>query len=829
VSTAAPTRPPSLLELAIRYRLDRDWSMVPSAGAEKRPCGAWKLWQKERPTVDQMRQWDRMHRPERWGPVTGALSGIVVVDFDGEKGRAWLEQWGFSPHVQTGSGGFHVYFRHPGWKVPTLNAKTSKRAWPWPGVDIRGDGGFAVLLGSNQNGPYQVLREIEPESFDLLPAELREFLRAGTKSQGPVQPARPASGLQPSVKPDRVDAERLIQAALCEAPKGRNNAGMALAVQARDNGYSESDSWIIREYQRRCPPTNAKGQREPYTEAEALASWREAFSRPAREPWAKPRRSSAPPDVPIGEAPPEPPPPADKPPAPPEGLPLVFVNNRQLREVSEEALAALQKANDPPFLFARSGSIVAIHEKHVIAEVGESALRGWLTRTADYLRARSEGAPLQVAPPIDVVRDILALPPETWSFKPLDAVVEAPVLRPDGSILDRAGYDAETRLYYAPDPELRMPCLPERPTPQQLDWALEMVDQAIGEFPFVDTASRANAFAALLTPLVRPAINAPAPMALLDAPQPGTGKSLLADLVAIVATGRPGEMFSAPRDDDEWRKQITTALMSGSSVVVIDNVVRKLDNGDLCKVLTESLHADRAFRTHQKILLPVKSSFFATGNNIRLGGDMPRRCFWIRLDAKSSRPFLRTGFKIPDLKAWAVEHRGELLAALLMLARAWYLAGRPKSARSPLGSYEAWSMTIAGILEYVGVEGFLENATALYEESDSDEVQWAGFLQVLHEVFYGEPFTLADVVEKLRAKTSREGHLAESTTQAATLRAALPDYLAEAVDREGFFQRRAGKCFAERVGRRFGESQVHLLRDGLSHKVQQWKIGGLGG
>jgi hypothetical protein len=30
-----------------------------------------------------------------------------------------------------------------------LNAKTSKRTWPWKGLDIRGDGGFAVLLGRN--------------------------------------------------------------------------------------------------------------------------------------------------------------------------------------------------------------------------------------------------------------------------------------------------------------------------------------------------------------------------------------------------------------------------------------------------------------------------------------------------------------------------------------------------------------------------------------------------------------------------------------------------------------------------------------------------------
>jgi len=59
------------------------------------------------------------------------------------------------------------------------------------------------------------------------------------------------------------------------------------------------------------------------------------------------------------------------------------------------------------------------------------------------------------------------------------------------------------------------------------------------------------------------------------------------------------------------------------------------------------------------------------------------------------------------------------------------------------------------------------------------------------------------------------------------LREALPDFLADAADRTGgFFQRRLGKCFAERVGRRFGESQVLVDRAGEDPKtkVQRWRV-----
>jgi hypothetical protein len=290
-------------------------------------------------------------------------------------------------------------------------------------------------------------------------------------------------------------------------------------------------------------------------------------------------------------------------------LPRICCNGRQLREMSGEALAALQQANVPPSLFARSGSMVAVvrneKQQQIITNISEAALRGRLARSADYFRSTHAGNEYDCVPPIEVVRDILSLEPLLWRFFPLEGVIEAPILRPDGTVLDCPGYDPTSLLYYAPDPALTVPPIPERPSEEDIMNSRELLDQAIGEFPFVDEASKANAIALMLTAILKPAMNAPSPMALLDAPQAGTGKSLLADQVAIIATGRPGEMLSAPRDEDEWRKQITTALMGGTSVVIIDNLSRPLDNPDLCKLLTETTHSDRAMLTHEKLVLPV--------------------------------------------------------------------------------------------------------------------------------------------------------------------------------------------------------------------------------
>jgi len=227
-------------------------------------------------------------------------------------------------------------------------------------------------------------------------------------------------------------------------------------------------------------------------------------------------------------------------------------------------------------------------------------------------------------------------------------------------------------------------------------------------------------------------------------------------------------------------------------------------------------------RTHSKITLPVKATFLASGNNVRLAGDMPRRCYRVRLDAQSSAPFLRAGpepgrnFRISDLKEWTTQHRGELLAALLTPARAWYVAGKPKPRIKPIGSFEKWTTTVGGILEYAGVKGFMENAPAMYEDADDESREWEGFLVVLHEIFYGEAFTVAEIVEKLNSKTSTPGaYSSEPTAQATELKGVLPGFLAEALGRDGFFQKRLGKAFAAKADRRFGASGVHLKRGKL--------------
>ena len=463
-------------------------------------------------------------------------------------------------------------------------------------------------------------------------------------------------------------------------------------------------------------------------------------------------------------------------------LPEILVTDRPLRDVSRDAIAALRAANDPPVLFVRSGLMV-----HVVADergrpkiepVKDAHLRGRMDRAANFLRASLDGD-RQIAPPRDVVEDVLALDPSEWGFPILAAVAEVPTLRCDGTVLDQPGYDAASKLFYAPAAGLVVPEIPDDLTREDVDAAVEFITEAIGEFPFADNASRANAFGLLLTPILRPALgSACTPLALIDAPKAGTGKSLLVDVFSTITTGRPGGMTPYPCTDEEMEKQIGASLMGGRPIICFDNLEGVLRSPALALALTAKDFDKRILGFSENMMVPNNATWLVTGNNIRPSGDMPRRCYHIRLDTRTSTPFRGRTFRHPNLLEWVTANRGSLLHALLVLARAWYLAGQPAHVADPLGSFESWHRTVGSILAHAGIGAFLGNLEEFLAEADEDALQWEAFLWALAERYPdGQVFLASDLAECLRVP---DGTLTKNS-----LRAVLPDGLVDALSKKG--------------------------------------------
>ncbi len=494
--------------------------------------------------------------------------------------------------------------------------------------------------------------------------------------------------------------------------------------------------------------------------------------------------------------------------------PKIVVNNRQLPEVTAEAIDALAARNDPPEIFIRGGRLVRVREDEngipEIQAMEDSHIKGRLARVAIFVRTTEKGE-TKVIPPDWLVKDVGQLP--WWPFPALEAVVEAPIMRPDGTIFDTPGYDPQTRLYYRPVDGFHVPEIPSAPTAADTRDAIRLLDEAVGEFPYEDGASAANTLALMLTPLVRQAVNGPVPLALIDKPQAGTGGSLLAETIAVISSGHTAEMLGAPRDEEEWRKQITAKLSTGATMVTVDNVEGALYAPSLARALTARTWTDRVLGRSETVTVTQRATWVATGNNIQLRGDLPRRCYWIRLDARDSRPWQRENFKHPDLLSWVMKNRGRLVHALLTLARAWFAAGKPKAPNLPrLGSFEAWTETVGGMVAFAGIPDFLGNLAALYDKADAGGAEWEAFLQTWWEELNADnPITVADLTKVIADNKD--------------LRAALPGDLAEAFDKSaGTFSRKLGSALAKRAGTRYGEDGLHIVRAGEFRRAVRWKL-----
>lgn len=505
-------------------------------------------------------------------------------------------------------------------------------------------------------------------------------------------------------------------------------------------------------------------------------------------------------------------------------LPVITLGDGQLRDVTNEVIEAISAAGmNEPLLYVRGDRLARIIMDSdgclKPGFVGAEAIPEIMSRAADFVRRRGSSGSVGVFPPESLARAIVNR--GRWPFPKLRGIVEVPVLRKDGTILDRPGYDPASELYY--HPAGAMPKIHGTPKKEDGENAAGFLLDILSDFPFQDKASRDNALGLLLTVVVKEIVGI-APIALIDAPARGTGKTRLAQLASIVSSGHELPLSPEVRDDEEWRKKITSLLIAGRPVIIIDNVERTLCSGQLAAVLTTSEWTDRILGKSEVLHLHSRSVWIATGNNIRLGGDIARRAYWIRLNANLPRPWLRdSGDFKRELPAWATAHRAEMIAALLTMARAWFLNGKPSWPGRPLGSYETWSRIVGGILEYCGVKNFLANLEELYEQADDELNEWRAFLGAVFETFGANTaFSTKTLMEQI----SGEGAPIYTHEGRNVLKSALPESLGDMKDRG--FSKRLGLAMKKRKDQIFEvEEGLVQLREALPDRHQKqsrWQL-----
>jgi hypothetical protein len=423
----------------------------------------------------------------------------------------------------------------------------------------------------------------------------------------------------------------------------------------------------------------------------------------------------------------------------------IIVNSRTLHGVESDLIEFLKETNKPPVLFQCDFGLGVLKTHPVsrrlaLVPANEHLLRNVLDRFADWARSHTDSGgrtkSSTVYPPIDFVRDLLFS--RVWdpvAIPILRRVTGCPLYTASGDLILKPGYHADLGVLYNPATDLALPSIPPAPTPDEVAAAVHLlVDELLVDFPFKcdGNASRAHSLAAILTPFVRDAISGPVPMLVIDAAQPGTGKGLLAEIIALLATGQPSTVTPFQKRDDELRKALTAALLAIPEIIHIDNAAGHLDFPSLAAFLTAGVWKDRFLGESRMVEVLIRCLVLITGNNVELSEELARRSLWVRMEANTEHPWERdpSKFRHHPLEQWVKDNRNQLVGAVLILIQNWHARGKPKG-KGTLGRFESFCEIVGGILDAANVAGFLANSKDLFANaSDPLEAEWKSFLEV---------------------------------------------------------------------------------------------------
>jgi hypothetical protein len=436
---------------------------------------------------------------------------------------------------------------------------------------------------------------------------------------------------------------------------------------------------------------------------------------------------------------------------------VITIERGKLPNAVDQAEEILLRHSDRLGIFQRAGELVRV------ISLPEPRKGGGLKRSKGTIQPEPLGvlaltevfSRIAVWERIDAKGDIQTIdcPPKiaafyisrtgSWRVPALAGIISAPLMREDGTILSQPGYDKESGLLFVSDEA--WPVIPDRPTRADAEIALNALRAPFEEFPFVAQEDIAVHIAAILTAIQRRTLEA-CPIFGYSAPAQRSGKSLLAESDAIIATGRTAPATAVSGDREEIRKAITSALREGHVIINLDNIEHPLVSPDLAKAITQSEYQDRLLGESRMLRLPTNVLWTATGNNLVFRGDLSSRALLCRIDSGMERPEART-FKIQDLEDFLRTYRKVLVAAALTILRAYHVAGRPRQQVQPWGGFNNWSAFIREPLVWLGLADPCKTRETVLADDPEREESLAALL-ALHEAFGDSEFTVKMIADR---------------------------------------------------------------------------------
>lgn len=629
------------------------------------------------------------------GLRTGAASGVLAIDVD--DGGVVPPGLPRTVTVRTGSGKAHYYFRH----VEGIGNSASKLA---PHVDVRGEGGQVVFVGSvHPDTKAEYAWTISPAECEL--AQLPERYVGMLRAKRVDMTASIQRGWHAQLLLSQVSSVR-------RAPEGEKHNRLNRAAYTLGGCMDISEEVATAELVAAalmwdCPEAEARRTVRDGFNAGRLVPMRErALVRlPLLADTSYVKRDTG------------------------EVLVLVpgshYVSADKWQHITTDWFAASCAALLPDGLVCRRGGLPGVLQGPrggmSFEPLTHGVTRIMLDRHLRFavLKEPEEGDQPGIVRKFavhDYAEVFLAGAKISESVPTLEAVVHWPTLLPSGEVTT-PGWGA-SGVYYDEPLALRG-CEPIRDAATRE----ALLRDLIADFPLASEGDIEAVWAMLLTPLVRVAIQGPAPLFLVTSPQERTGKTKLVELVlGLTVLGSPVPATQLGSTAEEHDKRLISLLLCGASVVHLDNLSEYLDSAPLASLVTSHVYQARILGRSAVVSLPNHLTLVATGNNPRLSGELANRAVHIRLQTSEEDPARRVNFRHPDLPGWIAEERPRLMGALVGMILDWIDGGRlPGSV--VMGGFEGWARTVGGILACQAramgrVSTLLQEAASFVREQD---------------------------------------------------------------------------------------------------------------
>jgi len=322
----------------------------------------------------------------------------------------------------------------------------------------------------------------------------------------------------------------------------------------------------------------------------------------------------------------------------------------------------------------------------------------------------SNSQEVQFAPPHQFVATLLNSSQVRDHLPRIKTYARLPVFD-DGFQLRGPGWHPDIGLLvHGPDVEVIPPVNQSGAGPAR-DRLPPRLRELLSDFCLTSDADVANVIGVLLTAILMPHfMNTGKPIILLDANQPGTGKTLLAICIGLILDGRSPRVTSYSSDDEELGKRVCAVLRDNhQSQVIIDNA--KAPGGTA--ISSAFLEANSTALVISLRILGQSSTFerpndllwFLTMNGTLASPDIVSRCLPIQF-LYHGDPGRRTFGGCHPVE-FARRHRVEILGELVGMVMRWTQSGRLRGRRGHRLTH--WAEIVGGILEANHLPEFMNN------------------------------------------------------------------------------------------------------------------------